>query len=110
MNNDFRSRNKELLEREYERTLKDISTLNDIEAEQRGKKLSKLVENMNALDDGERKNKEYLTRIGLETIGIVLPIIASSYWLGRAMKFEETGAFTSRASGWIGGITKIFRK
>ena len=41
--------------------------------------------------------------------GILIPFIGSWIWMGRSLKFEETGAFTSRAGQWIGNHMKLFK-
>lgn len=39
-----------------------------------------------------------------------ISILVSSKWLGKALKFEETGALMSSASRWVSGIKGIFRR
>ncbi len=41
------------------------------------------------------QDKDRLIRIGLETAGIILPLVFYGIWMRRGFKFEETGAFTS---------------
>ena len=43
----------------------------------------------------DHDKKMALIKIGLETRGIVLPLIFYGMWMKRGLKFEETGTFTS---------------
>ena len=43
----------------------------------------------------DHDKKMALIKIGLETMGIVLPLIFYGMWMKRGLKFEETGTFTS---------------
>ena len=42
----------------------------------------------------EQKKDRYF-RLGLETAGLVLPLIFYGIWMRKGFKFEETGTFTS---------------
>lgn len=34
----------------------------------------------------------------------------SCYWMAKGLKFEETGAFTSKAGQWLNGHLRLFRR
>ena len=40
--------------------------------------------------------KDRYFRVGVETAGIVLPLVFYASWMKRGLKFEETGIFTSQ--------------
>ena len=44
--------------------------------------------------------------LGLGVAGILLPFLGNWYWMGKALRFEETGSFTSRAGQWVSGWFK----
>jgi hypothetical protein len=44
--------------------------------------------------------------LGLGAAGILLPFLGNWYWMGKALRFEETGSFTSRAGQWVSGWFK----
>lgn len=47
--------------------------------------------------------KDRYFRVGIETAGIVLPLVFYASWMKRGLKFEETGTFTSQTfRGLIG--------
>ncbi len=41
------------------------------------------------------QDKDRYFRIGLEAVGIVIPLIFYGRWMNKGFKFEETGTFTS---------------
>lgn len=46
-------------------------------------------------DQLEEQVKDRYFRLGLETAGIVLPLIFYAAWMKRGFRFEETGTYTS---------------
>jgi len=51
-----------------------------------------------------------VVKIVLDTGAILMPCVVSSYWMGKGLKFEETGSFTSRVWNWISGNIRLFKK
>ena len=51
-----------------------------------------------------------VVRLVVDGAAIVVPCVVSSYWMGKGLKFEETGSFTSRVGNWVSGHFRIFRK
>ena len=45
--------------------------------------------------------KDRIIRYALDAVGIVLPIAVSWVWMGRGLRFEETGSYTSRTGQWL---------
>lgn len=39
--------------------------------------------------------KDRYFKLGLDVAGLIVPIIFYGIWMGRGLKFEETGTFTS---------------
>lgn len=50
------------------------------------------------------------TKIGLEVGAILTSCVVSSYWMGKGLKFEETGSFTSRVGNWVSNNMRMFKK
>lgn len=70
------------------------------------------------IKESDQKLKERQTKEGkkdriigyvLTGAGILIPVIASGYWMGRGLKFETTGTYTSRTMQWIGNHFKLFK-
>ncbi|MEG1514915.1 MAG: hypothetical protein RSD95_08540 [Clostridia bacterium] len=51
-----------------------------------------------------------VVKIVLDGVAIVAPFAVSSYWMGKGLKFEETGSFTSRVGNWVSGHLRLFKK
>lgn len=51
-----------------------------------------------------------VTKIGLEVGAILTSCVVSSYWMGKGLKFEETGSFTSRVGNWVSNNMRMFKK
>lgn len=51
-----------------------------------------------------------VVRLVVDGAAIIVPCVVSSYWMGKGLKFEETGSFTSRVGNWVSGHFRIFRK
>ena len=51
-----------------------------------------------------------ITKVALDGAAIVVPCVVSSYWMGKGLKFEETGSFTSRVGNWVSGHLRLFKK
>lgn len=51
-----------------------------------------------------------VAKIALDGAAIVVPCVVSSYWMGKGLKFEETGSFTSRVGNWVSGHLRLFKK
>ena len=49
-------------------------------------------------------------KVVLDGVAIVVPCAVSSYWMGKGLKFEETGSFTSRVGNWVSGHLRLFKK
>ena len=54
----------------------------------------------------ESKKDRYL-KLVTDGASIVLPLVVSWVWMGRGLRFEETGAFTSRTNQWLNGFLRI---
>ncbi len=52
-------------------------------------------ENVQKQAQMEEQKKDRYFRLGVDTAGIVLPLIFYAVWMRRGFKFEETGTFTS---------------
>lgn len=46
-------------------------------------------------DQLAEQTKDRYLRLGVETAGIVLPLIFYAFWMKRGFRFEETGTYTS---------------
>lgn len=118
------------LKKEYDKTLAELSDP-DIKQEDSEKKMKRLnalgeqyqlmvrMESESAArkEDMELKRKqtndgkfEKWANIGISVVALIGQLALSSYWMGKGLKFEETGAFTSKTTNWISGITKMFKK
>lgn len=51
-----------------------------------------------------------ITKVVLDGAAIAVPCVVSSYWMGKGLKFEETGSFTSRVGNWVSGHLRLFKK
>lgn len=51
-----------------------------------------------------------VVKIVLDGVAIVVPCAVSSYWMGKGLKFEETGSFTSRVGTWVSSHLRLFKK
>lgn len=121
---------RERLDREYMDTLKAIA---DVQAgtEEAKWQLQKLAElhkqRMNEEQTGRENYASYeemelkreqlkdgkfdrIVKVVVDGVAIVLPCVVSSYWMGKGLKFEETGSFTSRVGNWISGHWRLFNK
>lgn len=59
------------------------------------------------IDELEEKNKR--NEIIAKAAGGIGSTVVASYWMAKGLKFEETGAFTSRALNWVFGNIKNFK-
>ena len=121
---------RERLDREYMDTLKAIA---DVQAgtEEAKWQLQKLAElhkqRMNEEQTGRENYASYeemelkreqlkdgkfdrIVKVVVDGVAIVLPCVVSSYWMGKGLKFEETGSFTSRVGNWVSGHLRLFKK
>ncbi len=53
------------------------------------------IDSANNRKERKRKTAEFVAKVGIDVIGIVLPLIFYGAWMEEGLKFEETGAFTS---------------
>lgn len=51
-----------------------------------------------------------IAKVALDGAAIVVPCVVSSYWMGKGLKFEETGSFTSRVGNWVSSHLRLFKK
>lgn len=51
-----------------------------------------------------------IAKAALDGAAIVVPCVVSSYWMGKGLRFEETGSFTSRVGNWVSGHLRLFKK
>ena len=120
----------EMLDREYESTLQAVSraTTGSEEAKWQLQKLSELYkQRLGAEQAGTELNlrtqelelkrtqveegkKDRIVKIVLEGIAVLIPASVSCFWMAKGLKFEETGAFTSRTCQWIGNHLRLFKK
>lgn len=70
----------EAMEKAFDRGSADVSSVRDLELKQR------------TLDESI---KDRYFKLGLDVAGLIVPIIFYGIWMGRGLKFEETGTFTS---------------
>ena len=56
----------------------------------------------------EKKDRKW--KRALDIGAIAVPVLSSSYWMAKAMKFEETGTFTGRAAQWVRTHMNFFKK
>ncbi len=120
----------ELLEKQYRRTLEGLA---DITSETDGaiwelKKLSELGKQYQLITqtntEAASKKEEMILKtkqakesrfekwaaVLMSGAAVIVPAVLSSYWMGKGLRFEETGTFTSKTGNWISGITRLFRK
>ena len=118
------------LKKEYGKTLAELSDpdIKQEDAEKKMKRLNALGEQYQLMvrtesesaarkEDVELKREqtndgkvEGWSNIGISVVALIGQLALSSYWMGKGLKFEETGAFTSKTTNWISGITKMFKK
>ena len=60
--------------------------------------------------DAEKADTGANRQLLVNAAAIVVPVLASSYWMAKGLKFEETGCFSSRALTWVAGHLRLFRK
>lgn len=51
-----------------------------------------------------------IVKVVVDSVAIVVPCVASSYWMGKGLKFEETGTFVSRVGNWVSSHMRMFKK
>lgn len=119
--------------KEREMDLKDISTeadrkMKETEMEMRKSELEMKRESVHEeyyfkdkdlnIKESEQKLKQTQAKEGkmdriigyvLTGAGIIIPVIASGYWMAKGMKFEETGTYTSRTMQWISNHFRLFK-
>ena len=70
----------EAMEKAFDRGSADETSVRDLELKQQ------------MLDESI---KDRYFKLGLDVAGLIVPIIFYGIWMGRGLKFEETGTFTS---------------
>lgn len=70
----------EAMEKAFDRGSADETSVRDLELKQR------------TLDESI---KDRYFKLGLDVAGLIVPIIFYNIWMGRGLKFEETGTYTS---------------
>lgn len=128
---------KELLEEEYQKTMKEVS-LAQIGTDEAKWALQKLTElHKQIMDETNTDNKSFMDmqklsleekevalkeeqakkdkvlsiiKIAVDGVAIVLPIWASWTWMARGLQFEKTGTFTSRTGSWMSNHLRLFKK
>ena len=70
----------EAMEKAFDRGSADETSVRDLELKQR------------TLDESI---KDRYFKLGLDVAGLIVPIIFYGIWMGRGLKFEETGTYTS---------------
>jgi len=57
--------------------------------------------------------KDRFIKIGGDVFALaVIPfseLALRNYWMGKSLKFEETGTFTDRSGQWISGFMRLFK-
>jgi len=105
---------KELLEETIKSGIRDLSFLPSGSKEKSTAfedlvKLYKLrIEETRNERDFNEKVKDRYFRLGVETLGIILPLIFYAVWMERGFRFEETGTFTSTT--FRGLFNRSFKK
>lgn len=61
-------------------------------------------------DQLEEQVRDRYFRLGVETAGIILPLIFYAVWMRRGFRFEETGTYTSATFRGLFGRFKPTRK
>lgn len=92
-----KNQNRELLEGEIQSEIKKISSMKPGTEEHSAavESLAKLYKlDVDHTQVREQKWERYV-RYGLETAGLVLPLVFYGVWMKRGFKFEETGTYTS---------------
>ena len=113
------SKNEELLVKGIEMELDDLTSMNlsideKVDTIDNVVKLYRLYNDEKKLSQGAEINEKQLMqetklgyiRLGVETAGIILPLIFYAYWMKKGFEFEKTGAITS---GTFSGLIKHFR-
>ena len=59
------------------------------------------------LDQQEQQRWIGYFKLGLDMIGIVLPLGFSAMWMKRGFQFEKEGSFTSQTFRWLWGHFKL---
>ena len=99
-----------VLEEQYRNTLDSVALAEagSQKAEWELKKLDELHRHMvdersaeAKQNDASDEKKDKLWKRAIDIASIVIPVLSSGYWMAKALKFEETGTFTSRAAQWV---------
>ena len=61
-------------------------------------------------EQAEEGKTDRTTRVILDGAALLIPVVASSFWMAKGLKFEQTGTFTSRVGQWLSGHLRLFRK
>lgn len=121
---------RELLEDEYRKTLKAVSEAEEGSEEaklkmQRLNELGKQFQLISQTDSefaskmfeiehkAEQTRETKIDRVVnwfINGAGVLLPAVLSCYWMGKGLRFEETGSFTSRTMQWISSNIRLFKK
>lgn len=121
---------RELLDKEYTETLKAVSKAakGTEEAKWELQKLTELHKQRMNEEQTDRefeiKNQEIeiknrqikegkadrIIKVIVDGMAIAVPCVASSYWMAKGLKFEETGSFTSRVGNWVSSHFRMFKK
>lgn len=120
----------ELLKEQYRQTLEGLSetTFETDEAVWELRKLNELgkqyqlmiqtnseaaekkEENILKMKQAKEGRVERWVTIFINGAAVFLPILVSSHWMSKGLRFEESGTFTSKTANWIGGISRLFKK
>ena len=71
---------------------------------------AKKEENILKTKQAKEGRVERWVTIFINGAAVFLPILVSSHWMSKGLRFEESGTFTSKTVNWIGGITRLFKK
>ncbi len=79
---------------EREKAVDEMIKLYKLKIEENKSKLEyeKFVTEKNKL---KKQDKRERFKLGIEVMGLVLPLIFYAYWMKQGLKFEESGTFTS---------------
>lgn len=119
-----------MLDREYQNTLEAVSraTTGTEEAKWNLQKLSEL--HKQRMNEKQASNEAYfhyeelrmkkqqqkegktdrVIKVVLETSAILVPVLASAFWMAMGLRFEETGSITSRVPSWVSTHMRLFKR
>lgn len=111
------------LDEEYKKTLEAVSLavagsdeakwqmqkLNELH-KQRMDEAKMLNEIISQEDEITESKKDRIVKIVMDGAAILIPTVASCYWMAQGLTFEKTGTFTSRTGQWLSTHFRLFRK